>query len=68
MEFEEVRNGVVDGLQDARNGELEEKGGSLVDASEEEVLEEEAELQMSEEDADNLDVLASRGSTGTSTE
>jgi hypothetical protein len=68
MEFEEVRNGVVDGLQYARNGELEEKDGSLVDASEEEVHEEEVELQMSEEDADNPDMLASRGSTGASTE
>jgi hypothetical protein len=68
MEFEELRNGVVDGLQHARNGELEEKDGSLVDASEEEVHEEEAELQMSEEDADNPDMLASRGSTGASTE
>ncbi|CAK9199357.1 unnamed protein product [Sphagnum troendelagicum] len=68
MEFEEVRNGVVDGLQDAGNGELEEKDGSLVDASEEEVHEEEVELQMSEEDADNPDMLASRGSTGASTD
>ncbi len=68
MEFEEVRNGVVDGLQDARNGELEEKDGSLVDASEEEVHEKEVELQMSEEDADNPDMLARMGSTGASTE